>query len=161
MKDSYAWFRGLVKERRAWTTRCSRSRGRPGLHRPPGGRSQAGRPARRRKDRVAWLAKEKSIEAICRCATTSCTPRFGDLTFLQTAASTLDALGLERAVAAAASTTGEGCRRVAGGSILTVCWPLWHPAELNRPGRWALPFRHIASNPGMVTEMVRGPVQLR
>ena len=62
VKDSYAWFRGLVKERRGMDDAHARkSRRRPRLHRPSGGRSQADRSARRRedRDRVAGRAKER------------------------------------------------------------------------------------------------------
>ena len=52
VKDSYAWFRGLVKERRGMDDATARkSRGRARLHRPPGGRTQADRSARRRENR--------------------------------------------------------------------------------------------------------------
>ena len=52
VKDSYAWFKGLVKDRRGMDdAQLDKGRRRPRLHRPPGGRSQADRPARRRENR--------------------------------------------------------------------------------------------------------------
>jgi protease-4 len=44
------------------TTSCNRRR-RPGVHRPSGDRPQADRRARRRADRLAWLGKEKNVDA--------------------------------------------------------------------------------------------------
>ncbi len=74
VKDSYAWFRGLVKERRGMDDATAReSRGRTGLHRPPGGRSQAGRSTRRRENRHRLAGRaEKRQEAICRCGISNC-----------------------------------------------------------------------------------------
>ena len=73
VKDSYAWFRGLVKERRGMDDALAReSRGRPRLHRPPGGRAEAGRSARRRERprSPGWSPRRRS-RATCRCAISS------------------------------------------------------------------------------------------
>jgi len=52
VKDSYAWFRGLVKERRGLDDGLlEKVRRRTGFHRPSGGRAQAGRSTRRRESR--------------------------------------------------------------------------------------------------------------
>ncbi len=95
-RDRRVWSRipahgsaDLVKERRGMDDApAGESRRRPRLHRPPGGRSQADRSARRRedRDRLAGRRRRRS-RATCRCAITSLNPRFSDLTFLRTAAS--------------------------------------------------------------------------
>ena len=70
---------------------------------------------------IAWLAKEKNIDAKLPVRDYKLHGRFGDLPFLHAAAvAMLDAVGLA-ALAPAASTNWARCRR-SSGSILTVCW---------------------------------------
>src|SRR4051812_6232031 len=96
VKDSYAWFRGLVKERRGMDDAL--------LEKVADGRVFTGRQAVElklvdqlgdEKAAVAWLVSEKKVKSDLPVRDYKLTPRFGDLTFLRTAASiTLDALGL-------------------------------------------------------------------
>jgi protease-4 len=96
VKDSYAWFRGLVKERRGMDDAL--------LEKVADGRVFTGRQAVDLKlidqlgdenAAVAWLVAEKKIKSDLPVRDFKLSPRFGDLTFLRTAASiTLDALGL-------------------------------------------------------------------
>jgi len=96
VKDTYAWFRGLVKERRGMDDAL--------LEKIADGRVFTGRQAvdlklidqlGDEKTAVAWLAANKNVKSDLPVRDFKLTPRFGDLTFLRTAASiTLDALGL-------------------------------------------------------------------
>src|SRR5689334_16120448 len=96
VKDSYAWFRSLVKERRGMDDAL--------LEKVADGRVFTGRQAVElklvdqlgdEKAAVAWLVSEKKVKSDLPVRDYKLTPRFGDLTFLRTAASiTLDALGL-------------------------------------------------------------------
>jgi protease-4 len=94
--DSYAWFRGLVKERR-------RLDGAP-LERVTDGRVFTGRQAFELKlvdalgseqEAIEWLAKEKNVDAKTPVRDYRLSPRFSDLPFLHVAAiGLLDAVGL-------------------------------------------------------------------
>jgi protease-4 len=96
VKDSYAWFRGLVKQRRGMDDAL--------LEKVADGRVFTGRQAVDLKlidqlgdenTAVAWLVAEKKIRGDLPVRNYRLNPRFGDLTFLRTAASvTLDAFGL-------------------------------------------------------------------
>jgi len=96
VKDSYAWFRGLVKERRGMDDAQ--------LEKVADGRVFTGRQAvdlklidqlGDEKTAVAWLVQQKGVTKDLPVRDYKLTPRFGDLTFIKTAASiTLDALGL-------------------------------------------------------------------
>jgi protease-4 len=96
VKDSYAWFRGLVKERRGMDDAL--------LDKVADGRVFTGHQAvdlklvdqlGDEKTAVAWLVAQKGIKGDLPVRDFNLSPRFGDLTFLRTAASiTLDALGL-------------------------------------------------------------------
>jgi protease-4 len=96
VKDSYAWFRGLVKERRGMDDAL--------LDKVADGRVFTGHQAvdlklvdqlGDEKTAVAWLVAQKGVKADLPVRDYKLSPRFGDLTFLRTAASlTLDALGL-------------------------------------------------------------------
>src|SRR5437763_8132916 len=96
VKDSYAWFRNLVKERRGMDDAL--------LEKVADGRVFTGRQAVElklidqlgdEKTAVAWLVAEKKIKSDLPVRDFKLSPRFGDLTFLRTAASiTIDALGL-------------------------------------------------------------------
>src|SRR3954471_6791732 len=96
VKDSYAWFRGLVKQRRSMDDET--------LDKVADGRVFTGRQSvdlklidqlGDEKTAVAWLVAEKKIKSELPVRDYKLAPKFGDLTFLRTAASiTLDALGL-------------------------------------------------------------------
>src|SRR5467141_2029663 len=96
VKDSYAWFRDLVKARRGMDDAL--------LEKVADGRVFTGRQAvdlklidalGGEKSAVAWLVAQKGVKADLPVRDFKLSPRFGDLTFLRTTASiTLDALGL-------------------------------------------------------------------
>ena len=96
VKDSYAWFKGLVKERRGMDDAQ--------LERVADGRVFTGRQAVElklidelgdEKTAVAWLVEQKNVKKDLPVRDFKLGPRFGDLTFLRTATSVvLDALGL-------------------------------------------------------------------
>jgi protease-4 len=96
VKDSYAWFRGLVKERRGMDDAL--------LEKVADGRVFTGRQAvdlklidqlGDEKTAVAWLVANKNVKSNLPVRDFKLSPRFGDLTFLRTAASiAFDALGL-------------------------------------------------------------------
>ncbi len=96
VKDSYAWFRGLVKDRRNMDDAT--------LQTVADGRVFTGRQAvglklidqlGDEKTAVAWLVSQKKIGSELPVKDFGLTPRFGDMTFLRAgAAVTLDAIGL-------------------------------------------------------------------
>ena len=96
VKDSYAWFRGLVKERRGMDDTL--------LEKVADGRVFTGRQAVDLKlidqlgdetTAIAWLVAEKKVKSGLPVHDYKLNPRFGDLTFLRTAVSiSLDAVGL-------------------------------------------------------------------
>jgi len=96
VKDSYAWFKDLVKERRGMDDAQ--------LAKVTDGRVFTGRQGidlklvdelGDEKTAVAWLVAQKNVQKDLPVRDYKLEPRFGDLTFLRTAASvTLDALGL-------------------------------------------------------------------
>jgi len=96
VKDSYAWFKGLVKDRRGMDDAQ--------LAKVSDGRVFTGRQAvdlklidqlGDEKTAIAWLEAEKGVKKDLPVRDYKLSPRFGDLTFLRTAASvTLEALGL-------------------------------------------------------------------
>jgi protease-4 len=96
VKDSYAWFKDLVRTRRGMDDAQ--------LAKVSDGRVFTGRQAvdlklidelGDEKAAVAWLVAQKNVKKDLPVHDYKLTPRFGDLTFLRTAASiTLDALGL-------------------------------------------------------------------
>ena len=96
VKDSYAWFRNLVKARRGMDDAL--------LEKVADGRVFTGRQAVDLKlidqlgderTAIAWLVAQKGVKADLPVHDYKLQPRFGDLTFLRTAASiTLNALGL-------------------------------------------------------------------
>jgi len=96
VKDSYAWFRDLVKQRRGMDDTQ--------LEKVADGRVFTGRQGVDLKlvdelgdetTAVAWLVEQKNVKKDLPVRDYKLAPRFGDLTFLRTAASiTLDALGL-------------------------------------------------------------------
>ncbi|WP_407167631.1 signal peptide peptidase SppA [Bradyrhizobium sp. ORS 111] len=130
VKDSYAWFRGLVRERRGMDDAL--------LQKVADGRVFTGRQALDlklidqlgdEKTAVAWLVAEKKVKSGLPVRDYKLNPRFGDLTFLRTAASmTLDALGL-----------GAIARRIEQGGVVQAVdrlgldgmLALWTPAGTN------------------------------
>src|SRR5277367_5755710 len=127
VKDSYAWFRGLVKERRGMDDAL--------LEKVADGRVFTGRQAvdlklidqlGDEKAAVAWLVAQKGVKRDLPVHDYKLSPRFGDLTFLRTAASiTLDALGFS-SIARQVEQTG-GLQAVGLGGMLA----LWQPAGAN------------------------------
>ena len=130
VKDSYAWFRDLVKERRGMDDAL--------LDKVADGRVFTGRQAvdlklvdqlGDEKTAVAWLVAQKAIKSDLPVRDFKLVPRFGDLTFLRTAASiTLDALGLN-AIARQVEQTGvaQAVDRLSLDGMLA----LWRPAGTN------------------------------
>jgi protease-4 len=96
VKDSYAWFRGLVKERRNMDDAT--------LQTVADGRVFTGRQAvglklidqlGDEKTAVAWLVAQKKVGSGVPVKDFKLSPRFGDMTFLRVTASVaLDAIGL-------------------------------------------------------------------
>jgi protease-4 len=96
VKDSYAWFKGLVKNRRGMDDAQ--------LAKVSDGRVFTGHQAVElklidqlgdEKTAIAWLEAEKGVKKDLPVRDYKLSPRFGDLTFLRTAASvTLEAFGL-------------------------------------------------------------------
>ena len=130
VKDSYAWFRGMVKERRQLDDGI--------LERVADGRVFTGRQGLELKlvdelgdeqSAVDWLAKEKSIDPKLRIIDWQLKSRFGDLSFLHLAAAkALDAAGLSSlARALADSSTVQALERVNLDGLLA----LWHPSGAN------------------------------
>jgi len=130
VKDSYAWFRGLVKQRRGMDDAL--------LEKVADGRVFTGRQAidlklidqlGDEKTAVAWLVAQKGIKSDLPVRDFKLAPRFGDLTFLRTAASiTLDALGLS-GIARQVEQTGvaQAVDRLSLDGMLA----LWRPAGTN------------------------------
>jgi protease-4 len=130
VRDSYAWFRDLVKARRGMDDAL--------LEKVADGRVFTGRQAvdlklidqlGDEKTAIAWLVAQKNIKSDLPVRDFKLSPRFGDLTFLRTAASiTLDALGL-----------GSIARQVEQGGVaqavdrlgLDGMLALWSPAGAN------------------------------
>jgi protease IV len=127
VKDSYAWFRGLVKDRRDMDDAQ--------LEKVADGRVFTGRQAvglklidqlGDEKTAVAWLVAEKNVKKDLPIRDFSLTPRFGDLTFLRTAVSiALDAVGLS---AIARQVEQAGVAQAIDRLGLDGMLALWHPA---------------------------------
>jgi protease-4 len=130
VKDSYAWFRGLVKQRRGMDDAL--------LEKAADGRVFTGHQALDlklidqlgdEKTAVAWLVAEKGIKANLPVRDYKLSPRFGDLTFLRAAASiTLDALGLS---AISRQVEQAGVAQAVDRLGLDGMLALWHPAGTN------------------------------
>jgi protease-4 len=130
VKDSYAWFRGLVKERRGMDDAL--------LEKVADGRVFTGRQAvdlklidqlGDEKTAVAWLVANKNVKSDLPVRDFRLSPRFGDMTFLRTAASfTLDALGLG---AVARQVEQAGIAQAVGHLGLDGMLALWRPAASN------------------------------
>ena len=130
VKDSYAWFRGLVKERRGMDDAL--------LEKVADGRVFTGHQAvdlklidelGDEKAAVAWLVAQKGVKAGLPVRDYKLAPRFGDLTFLRTAASiTLDALGFN---GIARQIEQAGLAQAADRLSLDGMLALWQPAGTN------------------------------
>jgi protease-4 len=130
VKDSYAWFRGLVKERRGMDDAL--------LEKVADGRVFTGRQAVElklidqlgdEKAAVAWLVAEKKIKSDLPVRDFKLTPQFGDLTFLRAAASiTFDALGLS---SVARQIEQGGVAQAVDQLALDGMLALWRPAATN------------------------------
>jgi len=130
VKDSYAWFRGLVKDRRGMDDAL--------LEKVADGRVFTGRQAvglklidqlGDEKTAVAWLVAEKNVKKDLPVRDYRLSPRFGDLTFLRTAVSmVLDACGLS---AIAHQVEQAGLTHAVDGLALDGMLALWHPAATN------------------------------
>jgi protease IV len=130
VKDSYAWFRGLVKERRGMDDAL--------LEKVSDGRVFTGRQAVElklidqlgdEKTAVAWLVAQKGVKPDLPVRNYKLSPRFGDLTFLRTAAAVaLDALGLSTV---ARHIEQAGVTQAADRLGLEGMLALWEPAGAN------------------------------
>ena len=130
VKDSYAWFKGLVKERRGMDDTQ--------LEKIADGRVFTGHQAidlklidelGDEKTAVAWLVAQKNVKKDLPVRDYKLSPRFGDLTFLRTAASiTLDTLGLS---AIAHQVEQVGVTQAVDRLGLDGMLALWHPAGTN------------------------------
>jgi protease IV len=130
VKDSYAWFKNLVKERRGMDDAQ--------LEKVADGRVFTGHQAvglklidqlGDEKTAIAWLVEQKGVKKDLPVRDYRLGPRFGDLTFLRTAASvTLDALGLG-AIARQIEHAGmvQAVDRLALDGVLA----LWQPGATN------------------------------
>ena len=130
MKDSYAWFRGLVKERRGMDDEQ--------LEKVADGRVFTGHQAvdlklidelGDEKTAVKWLVDQKGVKPDLPVRDYKLQPRFGDLTFLRTAASiTLEALGFSNI---AHQLEQGGAIQAADRLGLDGMLALWQPAASN------------------------------
>jgi len=130
VKDSYAWFKGIVKERRGMDD--------AELEKVADGRVFTGRQAVDLKlidqlgdeqAAVQWLVEQKNVKKDLPVRDYKLSPRFGDLTFLRTATSVaFDAFGLS-AIARQVEQAGvvQAVDRLGLDGMLA----LWHPAGTN------------------------------
>jgi protease-4 len=130
VKDSYAWFKDLVKTRRGMDDTQ--------LEKVVDGRVFTGRQAvglklidelGDEKAAVTWLVEQKNVKKDLPVRDYKLGPRFGDLTFLKTAASiVLDSLGLS---AIARHVEQIGVAQAIDRLSLDGMLALWHPAGTN------------------------------
>jgi protease-4 len=128
--DSYAWFRGIVRDRRRMDEAL--------LNRVADGRVFTGRQAIElklvdelgdEKSAIAWLAKEKSIDANLPVRDYRLRERFSDLSFLHVAAiAVLDAVGL---TSFARRIEDWGTLQAIERLNLDGLLALWHPPATN------------------------------
>src|SRR5947209_7097680 len=126
VRDSYAWFRGMVNDRRQMDE--------PTLERVADGRVFTGRQAIELRlideigsesAAIAWLAKEKGIDGSWPVRDWKLEPRLGDLSFLHLAARLLDGVGLSAVARAIGdSATVQALDRLNLDGLLA----LWHPS---------------------------------
>jgi protease-4 len=130
VKDSYAWFKGLVKERRGMDDAQ--------LDKVADGRVFTGHQAIAlklidqlgdEKTAIAWLVEQKGVKKDLPVRDYKLETRFGDLTFLRTAASVaLDALGFG---AIARQIEHAGMTQAVDRFGLDGMLALWQPAAAN------------------------------
>jgi len=130
VKDSYAWFRGLVKDRRGMDD--------ANLQTVADGRVFTGRQAvglklidqlGDEKTAVAWLVAQKKVGAGVPVRDYKLAPRFGDMTFLRATASVaLDAMGLG---ALSRQVEQSGVTQAVDRFGLDGMLALWHPSAAN------------------------------
>ena len=129
VKDSYAWFRGLVQTRRGMDAAQ--------LDKVADGRVFTGRQAvglklidaiGNEKTALAWLEREKKIPADTPVRDVPLTPRFSELSFLHVAAWTFDAMGLS---AFARRIEDWGAVQAVERLNLDGLLALWHPSGSN------------------------------
>jgi protease-4 len=130
VKDSYDWFKGLVRDRRGLDQAA--------LDKVSDGRVFTGRQALElklidalgdEKAAVEWLAKEKGIDPKTPVRDYRLRPRFGDLPFLRAAvAGALDALGFG---ALAERMKEWGALQAVERLNLDGLLALWHPPATN------------------------------
>jgi protease-4 len=130
VKDTYAWFRDLVKARRGMDDAQ--------LEKVADGRVFTGHQAVDLKlidqlgdetTAIAWLVAQKNVKSNLPVRDFKLSPRFGDMTFLRTAASfTLDALGLG---AIARQVEQAGIAQAVEHLGLDGMLALWRPAASN------------------------------
>src|SRR2546430_1333292 len=130
VKDSYAWFRGLVKERRGMDEAL--------VEKVADGRVFTGHQAvdlklvdqlGDEKAAVAWLVAQKGVTSGLPVRDFKLTPQFGDLTFLRAAASiAFDALGLS---SIARQIEQAGVTQAVDQLSLDGMLALWRPAATN------------------------------
>jgi protease IV len=130
VKDSYDWFRGLVKERRGLDDAA--------LERVADGRVFTGRQGVEVKlvdelgneqTAIAWLAKEKGVDAKLPVREWHIKGRLGDLSFLHLAAVTvLDAVGLK---SLARRIENSAAMQAVESLNLDGLLALWHPPTGN------------------------------
>jgi protease-4 len=125
--DSFAWFKGLVQERRKMDDAA--------LARVSDGRVFTGRQAvglklvdalGDEKTAVAWLETEKQVPGGTPVRDYKLEPRFRDLPFLHVAATALDAVGLS---ALAQHLESSGAVRTIERLNLDGLLALWHPSS--------------------------------
>src|SRR5438132_3214967 len=130
VKDSYAWFRGLVKERRGMDDAL--------LEKVADGRVFTGRQAVELKlvdqlggetEAIAWLVTQKGVKSDLPVRDFKVSPRLGEMTFLRTAASvTFDALGLS---SIARQVEQAGVAQAVDQPSLEGMLALWRPSASN------------------------------
>jgi len=130
VRDSYAWFRGLVRERRGMDDGL--------LEKVADGRVFTGRQALElklidqlgdEKTAIAWLVSQKGVKADLPVRDYKLSPRFGDMTFLRSAAAvTLEAFGLS---AIARQIEQSGMAQAVDRFGLDGMLALWHPIGAN------------------------------
>jgi len=129
IKDSYAWFRDLVRTRRHLND--------SELETVADGRVFTGHQGIALKlvdeigderTGIAWLAKEKKVDARLPVRDYRLHSRFGDLTFLHAAAAAADAVGL---ATLARSMDAWGTMQAVERLNLDGLLALWHPAGAN------------------------------
>jgi protease-4 len=130
VKDSYAWFKGLVKERRGMDEAQ--------LEKVADGRVFTGRQAMELKlidqlgderTAVTWLVEQKGVKKGLPVRDYKLHPRFSDLTFLRSAAAlTLEALGLS---SIAHQLEQSGVAQAVDRLGLDGMLALWQPAASN------------------------------